>query len=213
MRRIARWSLAAVLAMALTLPAAAHGKGGHGKGGHGGNINLFGVVTALAVDDDPSTDDSLTLMVLKANGPGRRFLESHPGDPVVGLTERTRFRGPHRLGAAASDYRVGDGVRIKATVADDALEGRRVGLLLQAYHGTVSAFDGASVSLDWTEANKVAQAWLAANGDPATVVAAITSETKVEGDPQPGSEAEMQARPTADGTGLEAVALEASAAP
>lgn len=204
MRRTIGTALAALLVLGLVAAPAAAKRGGGGR-----TVNLLGTLTGVF-------SDALMVDVEKANRPGRRYLQDNPGDAMVMLSDRTRFRGPMRLVDDAEDLRVGDGVRVKARLRDGLLVARRVELRLHAFEGTLEAFDGASATLAVLEANRIGDAYLESMGNPASVTAAVTPGTKIEreggGDPQVGDAAELVARPAADGSGLEAVKLETAPA-
>lgn len=188
---------ALVLALALGVPAGAAENAAH---------RFLGVITAVSIDADPATADSLTFRVLRSNDLGDRWVETHPGDVTVSVTPETD---------ATTGLRLGDGVRVLARKAGGGLEAIRVRLRTQRYHGTIVSFTGTSVTLDWDRANLLGEDWLAHNGSPATVTAAITPSTAVTreggGTPVAGDQAELRARP-ASGGGLEATRLEAAPA-
>lgn len=192
-------------------PALAHRPhSDHGK--HHRAHQFLGTLTSITVTDGVGT---ATFTSLRGNRAARRWVAEHPGDVTVNVDPRTRFSGPGGLGATAADYRVGDGVNILAFNDAGVLKAKRVRLSLQGYRGTIAAYDGTTMSVNWTDANRVADAWLAAHGNPNPVSVAITSSTRVEreggGSPQAGDDVKFRARPTLDGTGLEAVNVEAAA--
>lgn len=217
MKRVLATGVAALLALGLIAPAASAARH-HGHSGHSGHQNrralvFLGALTATSVDSDPSTPDTFTFHMFSGNRAARRWQEAHAGDITVAVTDGTRFRGPLGLGRHAADYRVGDGVRLMARLVGDGLGARAVRLMLQGYQGTLTAFDrtAGTASVDWSHANKLAQYWLAGHGSPDPVSAVLTADSRITreggGDPIVGDDAKMAARPTADGSGLEAVVL------
>jgi Ca2+-binding RTX toxin-like protein len=79
---------------------------------------------------------------------------------------------------------------------------------LQEYEGTVSSVDATNITVQYTDVNDSAQAWLDANGDPNPVTIALTPTTHVEDGPaQIGDRVEVDAQPAADPTSLDAVVV------
>ena len=69
MRRFLAILLTTLLAVGVAGPAM--GKGGDkGPKGHGKKVHLTGLVTAVGIDEDPATDDTLTVSILKTNEHG-----------------------------------------------------------------------------------------------------------------------------------------------
>jgi len=209
-------ALAVIVLGLIAPPALAEGKHGkhvkHEKHQKHRAYNFLGTVSSIAVTDGAGT---MTFTPLRGNKAARDWAAAHPGDVTVNVAPETRFRGPADLGRSAADYRVGDGVRVLAFEWAGALNAKRVGLALQAYRGTIVSYDGATMSVNWTDANEIADAWLAAHANPNPVSATITSTTRVEregdGTPQAGDAVKFRARPSVDGTTLDAVTVEAEA--
>jgi len=132
MRRVIGTTLAAMLALGL---AAAPAGAKPGRGGERQTVNLMGTLTGVL-------SDAFMVDVEKANGPGRRYLRDNPGDAMVALGDHTRFHGPRRLVDGADDFRVGDGVRVKARLAGGVLVARRVELKLRGFEGPPDAEAG-----------------------------------------------------------------------
>ena len=163
-------------------------------------MTFAGMVTSVG-------SDTLTFTSFKGNKAARRWVSEHPGNVTVN-TSASRFGGPSGLGKTLGDYRAGDGVVVLARAEGATVHARYVKLVLHAYEGTVASYTaGSSVSVNWTDANRLAEVWMAANGSPNPVSAAITPSTKVRGDMPSGSDVEMRARPAASGSGLEAVSV------
>lgn len=167
------------------------------------SLVFLGMVSAVSVDADPATQDTLTFSLLKGNRHAGRYQEAHPGDVTVAMNDETFHKGP-------TDYRVGDGVKVRARMAPDGsgLVARSVRLVLHSYHGTLEAYDPvlgtATVLVD--HAGRVAAAYLAAHGNPSSLAFVFAPGS---GDPMlvAGDVVVVKARPTADGLGLEALKI------
>jgi len=82
---------------------------------------------------------------------------------------------------------------------------------IQEYEGTVTAIGGSSISVQYTDVNDPAQAFLDANGDPNPVTANITPDTKFEdgGAPAVGDTVKLEAVVNAtDATQIDALKVE-----
>lgn len=207
MRKTMLVTLAGALALSLALPASAN------EGGAGGTKSkrayvFLGSVTAVSMDADPATPDTLTFSMLKGNKHARRYVEAFPGDVTVSLTEYTHFYGGGY--SAAHDFRVGDGVKVKARkMADGSLVAKKARIVPLAFMGTLVSLDATTATLTVSKANFVGWKYLESHpGSPVSF--RLTATTHVgEGEDAPvvGAPVMVKARPTVDGTGLEALKI------
>jgi Ca2+-binding RTX toxin-like protein len=81
---------------------------------------------------------------------------------------------------------------------------------IQTYDGTVTSFDGSTISVQYTSNNDAAQTFLDANGDPNPVTANVTPDTEIEGGtPTVGEVVELQAvTNSTDATQLDALKID-----
>jgi hypothetical protein len=181
------------------------------------NPQFTGVLSSVDADANPTTPGPFTIHdPVGANDAGRSYLTAHPTtDLTINLGPHTKYAGPQHLGQSASDYRVGDYVRAKASPESDGvtLDARRFKLFLERFTGTLTAFSydpptkTGTGTVAWTSENKQAQVAGAANPLNFT----LTSASKVSGHPQVDDAVELSARPSAaDPSTLEAVHLSRS---
>ena len=137
MRRVIGTALVATLALGLAAAPA------EAKRGERRTVNIIGTLTGVL-------SDALMVDVEKANAPGRRYLNGNPGDAMVILADRTRFRGPMGLVSDAGDFRVGDGVRVKARLREGMLLARRLELRLHAFEARWRPSMGPRPPWPWT---------------------------------------------------------------
>ncbi len=95
-----------------------------GKSGFKRTFQFHGTLTNIDGDGD-ATAGPFVMTVTKANGNGKRYLASNPGDPTFALTETTKFHG---AADDASDFAVGDVVKVKVRNSESGLVAKKIKL-------------------------------------------------------------------------------------
>ena len=95
-----------------------------GKSGFKRAFVFHGTVANVDGDGD-AVAGPFVVTVTKANGNAKRYLVTNPGDPSIAITPDTKFYG----GADdASDFAVGDEVKIKARNSETGLVAKKIKL-------------------------------------------------------------------------------------
>jgi hypothetical protein len=95
-----------------------------GKSGFKRAFQFHGTLTNIDGDGD-TTAGPFVMTVTKANGNGKRYLAANPGDLTIALLETTKFHG----GADdASDFAVGDTVKVKVRNTETGLVAKKIKL-------------------------------------------------------------------------------------